>query len=103
MVHHRILNRSLKLLRPNGLGGDAFIRKYIISILTLTLGQRQTRNIAQYPLHHMTYAPAKFEAAMSNSLGGKAFTRNILFDLDPRSKSHDALPSTSCDLCNCKV
>ena len=30
----------------------------------------------------MTYAPAKFEAAMSNSLGGNAFTRNILFDLD---------------------
>ena len=33
----------------------------------------------------MTYAPAKFEAAtcMSNGLGGNAFTRNILFDLDP--------------------
>ena len=30
----------------------------------------------------MTYAPAKFEAAMSNSLGGNAFTRNIWFDLD---------------------
>ena len=28
----------------------------------------------------MTYAPAKFEAAMSNCLGGNAFTRNILFD-----------------------
>ena len=30
----------------------------------------------------MTYAPAKFEAEMSNSLGGNAFTRNICFDLD---------------------
>ena len=38
---------------------------------------------------------------MSNSLGGNAFTRNICFDLDPRS--HEALPSTSCDLCICKV
>ena len=32
----------------------------------------------------MTYAPAKFEAAMSNGLGGNAFTRNIWFDLDPK-------------------
>ena len=30
----------------------------------------------------MTYAPAKFEAAMSHSLRGNAFTRNISFDLD---------------------
>ena len=50
---------------------------YIISLLTLTLGQGQTRNVAQYPLHHMTYAPAKSETAMSNGLGGNAFTRNI--------------------------
>ena len=35
------------------------------------------KNIAQYPLHHMTYAPAKFEVAMSNGLGGDAFARNI--------------------------
>ena len=70
-------------------------RKYIISPLTLTLGQGQTRNIAQYPLHHMTYAPAKFEAAMSNGLEGNAFTRNIWFDFNPRSRSHEALLSTS--------
>ena len=38
----------------------------------------------------MIYAPAKVEAAMSNTLGGNAFTRN------------EALPSTSCDLCTCK-
>ena len=62
---------------------DAFTRKYIISLLTLT------------------YAPAKFEAAMSNGLGGNAFTRYMLFE--PRSRSHEALPSTSCDLCTCKV
>ena len=51
----------------------------------------------------MTYAPAKFEAAMSNGLGGNAFTRNNLFDLYPRSRSNEALPSTSCDICTCKV
>ena len=59
----------------NGLGGNAFTRKYIILCLTLTLGQEQTRNVAQYPLHHMTYAPAKIEVDMSNGLGGNAFTR----------------------------
>ena len=87
----------------HGLGGDAFTRKYIISLLTLTLGQEQTQNIAQNALHHLTYAPAKFEASMSNGLGGNAFTRNIWFDHDPRSRSHDALSSTSCALCTCKV
>ena len=73
------------------------LKKYIISLLTLTLGQGQTRNAAPYPLHYMTYAPAKFEAAMSNGLGGNAFTRNIWF------RSHEALPSTSCDLYTFKV
>ena len=63
--------------KSNRLGGDAFTRKYIISLLTLTLGQGQTRNVAQYHVHHMTYAPAKIEAAMSNGLGGNAFTRHI--------------------------
>ena len=52
----------------NGLGGDAFTRKNItcISPLTLTLSQEQTRNAAQYPLHHMTYAPAKFNVTTAN-------------------------------------
>ena len=44
------------------------------------LGQGQTRNVAQYPLHHMTYASAKFEVAMSNGWGGNAFTRKNWFD-----------------------
>ena len=55
---------KFKVATSNHLGGDAFTRKYIISLLTL--GQGQTGNFAQYPLHHMTHAPAKFEAAMSN-------------------------------------
>ena len=38
-----------------------------------------TRNVAQYPLHHVTYAPLKFEVAMSNGLGGDASLRNTFF------------------------
>ena len=68
---------KFEVATSNVIGGDAFTRKYIISLLTLTLGQGQTRNIAQYPLNHMTYAPSKFEVAMSNGLRGNAFTRNI--------------------------
>ena len=31
--------------------------------------------VAQYPLHHVTYPATKFEVAMSDRLGGDAFTR----------------------------
>ena len=34
----------------------------------------------------MTFAPAKFEVATSNSLGEDAFTRKSLFDLDLQVK-----------------
>ena len=80
-----------------------------VHYFTFYLDQGQTRNIAQYPLNHMTYAPVKFEVAMSNGLGANAFTRNFWFDLDPESRSHagsrshEALPSKSCALCTCKV
>ena len=37
-----------------------------------------TRNVAQYSLHHMTYAATKSEVAMSNCLGGDTFTRNVM-------------------------
>ena len=33
----------------------------------LDLGVKFTQNIAKYPLHHVTYAAAKFETIMSNS------------------------------------
>ena len=60
---------SLKL--SNGSGGDAFTRKYI------DLGVKVTRNVAQYPLHHVTYGATKFEVATSSSLGGDTFTRKV--------------------------
>ena len=77
----------MKLLRPT-VFGDALTRKYIISLLTLTLDQGQTRIVAQYPLHHMTYAPAKFKAAMLNVLGGNAFTGNSSFEFGQGHMKH---------------
>ena len=76
------------------------LQKYIISLLTLALGKGQTQNVAHYPLHHMTLYTSSFEADISNGLEGNALTRNIWFDLDPRS--YEALSSTSCDLCTAK-
>ena len=46
--------------------------------MTLTLVQGQTIKVAKYPLHNMTYAPAKCEVATSNGLGGNAFTRKYI-------------------------
>ena len=75
--------------------------------MTLIIGQGQTRNVAQSPLHHMTYAPAKFEAAMSNGLGGNSFTRTIWSDLDPREinslRNVAQYPLHQMPLCICKV
>ena len=43
----------------------------------LDLGVKVTRNVIQYPLHHVIYASTKFEVAMSNGLGGDTITRNV--------------------------
>ena len=45
------------------------------TLLDLDLGVIQ--NVAQFPLHHVTYAPAKFDFATFNCLGVCAFTRNV--------------------------
>ena len=46
-----------------------------IQYLTFDLEAKVTQNVAQYPLHRVTYAAAKFEVATSNGLGGNVFTR----------------------------
>ena len=56
----------------NDLGRDAFTRKLY------DLGVKVTQNVAQYSLHHVTYAAAKFEAAAANGLGGDTFTRKFI-------------------------
>ena len=44
------------------------------SIFDVDLGVKVTRNVALYPLHHVTYSATKFEVATSNCLGGDTFT-----------------------------
>ena len=51
----------------------------------LDLGVKVTRNVVQYPLHHVTYPVTKFEVATSKRLGGDTFTKKkhyMTFDLD---------------------
>ena len=36
------------------------------TLFDLDLGIKVTQNVAQYPLHHVTYAPAKFDIASSH-------------------------------------
>ena len=47
------------------------------SLFDLDLGVKVTRNIAQYPLHHVTYSATKFEVTTSSGLEGDTFTRNV--------------------------
>ena len=64
--------QSSKLLRP--------IVKEEMHVLEntlydLDLKSKVTQNVAQYPPHHMTHAPTKFEVSTSNNLGNDALTR----------------------------
>ena len=59
-------------------------RIYLLFIFELDLWVTVTWLIATNPLHHVSYAPAKFKVAMSNSLGGNAITSKYIiltFDL----------------------
>ena len=47
------------------------------TLFDLDLGANVTRNVAQYPLHHVTYEPTEFEVITSKDLGGEAFTRKF--------------------------
>ena len=55
--------------------GDAVTRQ---TLFVLDLGVKITQDVAQYPLHHVTYAYVKFEAATSNGLRLDAFTRKYI-------------------------
>ena len=47
-----------------------------------------TWNVAQCPLHHVTYAPTEFEVTTSKGLGGDAFTRTIIIWPWSQGQSH---------------
>ena len=46
------------------------------TLFDLDLGVKVTQNVAQCPLHHVTYAPTEFEVTMSKDLE-EAFTRKF--------------------------
>ena len=72
-------------------------KKFQYLTFDLDLGVKVTQNVAQYPLHHVTYSATKVEVATSNRFGGDTFTRkyNIWpLTLTLGSRSHKMLPST---------
>ena len=50
----------------------------MLHYLTLKLILGQGQSVAQYLLHYVTYAPAKFEVATSNRLRGDEFKRKYI-------------------------
>ena len=76
------------------------------TLYDLDLRVKVTQNVAQYRPHHVTYASANFEVAMSNGSGEDAFTRKIHYLTLTQGQGHMKcclVPSTSCDLCTCKI
>ena len=68
--------------------------KYPLFVPYLDIGAKVTRDAAQYPLHHVNYAPAKFGVAECNPLGD-VFTRKYINQLlTLRSILHEMLSST---------
>ena len=61
--------QRLTLLRPTV---KEMMHLQEIYYLTMTLGLK-SYHVGQYPLHDVTYAPAKFEVATPNGLGGDAY------------------------------
>ena len=61
MRHMRL--QRLKLLRPT-VKEQMHLQKN--TVFDLDLGIKVTQDLAQHPLHHVTYAFAKFDVATSN-------------------------------------
>ena len=63
-------------------------------------GVKVARNNAQYPRHHVSYAPAKFDVPQPMVKDKMHLQENTLFDLDLQGHTKCCtVPSTSCDLC----
>ena len=104
---HHVTYAAIKfeVATSNGLGWNAFTRKFIIWSFDLELGVKVTQNVAQYTLHHVIYAATPFEVATSNGLGGDTLTSKYILWPCPCGQGHKKccpVPSTPCDLCSCK-
>ena len=76
------------------------------ALFDLDLGIKVTQNVAQYPRHYVTYAPAKFDIPISHGWREDAFTRKYIKWPWPSGQGHAKccpVPSTSCDLCTYRV
>ena len=47
------------------------------TLFDIDLQVKVIRNVALYPLHHVTYISTEFEVTTSITLGGEAFTRKF--------------------------
>ena len=56
---------------------EMHLQEITLFVFDLDLGVKVIRNVTQYPLHHVIYAPTKFEVATSNGLGEDTITRNV--------------------------
>ena len=77
-----------------------------ITLFDLDPKVKVTQNVAKYPRHHVTYAPAKFDVAHPMVKEKMHLQENTLFDLDLGGQGHRECcpkPSTSCDLCTYRV
>ena len=75
--------QRLKVLRPT-------VKEQMHLQDDFDLGFRVIRDVAQYPLHIVTYASAKFEVAMPNGLGDAFIRKYSIW-----SRSHQVLPSVT--------
>ena len=65
---------------------DGFTRKTLFDLFDLN--PKVTQYVTQYPLHHVTYGPAKFQVAMCEGFGADAFTRKCIIWPWPQTMCH---------------
>ena len=81
---HNMLSSTLYIMLPINMQCLELLRSLVWEEMHLqekhylTFDLDLTCNVSQCPLCHVTYAAAKFEVAMSNGLGGDAFTRKYI-------------------------
>ena len=66
--------QHLQLLRLTVKEGNIYKKIHYLTF-DIDLGVKVTRNVAQYPLHYVTYSAAESQVATSNGLGGDTFTK----------------------------